>query len=59
MIKYKHIKSGDIYTVINNTIINTTNANDGELMVLYHNKDGKLFVREIIEFHEKFNQFNN
>jgi len=53
--EYKHLKTGNIYNVlVETTAINSTNAQDGQVMVLYENKDGKLFVREITEFNEKF-----
>ena len=57
--KYIHIKSGKTYDVLDFEVINGTNENDGQVMVLYRGpkKDGRgngLFVREISEFHEKF-----
>lgn len=55
MTKFIHIKSGDIYTVIDRSITNATNGDaDGQMMVLYHNKAGRLFVREQGEFAVKF-----
>jgi len=53
--KYKHKKSGKIYDacVSDDMIINTTNANDGQIMVIYTDGE-KFFVREITEFLEKF-----
>lgn len=47
-----HLKTGNIYQVIDEAI-NATNANDGEIVVIYK-KDGQLFVREKKEFYEKF-----
>lgn len=57
--KYIHIKSGKIYTIINMEIINATNKDDGDRMVLYKGmkRDGSgigKFVREYNEFMEKF-----
>ena len=54
-----HIKTGNKYFVINDGIINATNANDGQLMVLYSGKrrgsdSMGVFVRERSEFLEKF-----
>lgn len=48
-----HKKTGNTYTVITSNVINCTNAQDGQQMVLY-TKDGMWFVREKKEFEEKF-----
>lgn len=46
-------KTKKIYDILKVGVINSTNAQDGEEMVLY--TDGNnLFVREIKEFGEKF-----
>ena len=46
-------KNGHSYRVLNRSVINTTNVNDGQDMVLY--TDGSnLFVKEEKEFKEKF-----
>ncbi len=51
--KYRNIKKGTVYEVIQTGIINCTNAQDGEKMVLYSN--GELtFCREENEFYKKF-----
>lgn len=54
--KFKHIKSGNIYELIRDDIINCTNVNDGQIMVLYcrENIPEKIFVREKKEFYKKF-----
>jgi len=54
--KYRNKKTGKIYFLINNRIINATNANDGQIMVLYKNENGDLFVRERKEFLIKFEE---
>ena len=58
--KFKHLKTGNIYEVIRDDIINCTNANDKQIMVLY--KSDKypdlLFVREINEFKIKFEEID-
>jgi len=55
MNKYIHNKSGKTYQVITNKVINTTNAQDGQTMVLYSTLDGSItYVREIEEFIQKF-----
>ena len=60
--KYKHKKSGRIYEVVSEKIINATNNVDGQMMVMYigEKKDGSgkgVFVREADEFYEKFEKF--
>ncbi len=54
--KYKHLKTGNIYELIRDDVINCTNANDDQIMVLYKTEryPDKIFVREIKEFNEKF-----
>lgn len=46
-------KNENIYQVIG-TVINATNANDGQKMVLYFCKEGNGYVRSLEEFKEKF-----
>ncbi len=54
--KYRNIKNGNFYEVIRDDVINCTNANDDQIMVLYKTEryPDKIFVREIKEFNEKF-----
>lgn len=56
--KFRNIKNGNIYEVIREDIINCTNANDGDIMVLYKNNNipDKIFVREKKEFYIKFTE---
>jgi hypothetical protein len=63
MINFKHKKSGRIYEVISNQVINATNSQDGQEMILYSGdkKDGSgkgIFVREAKEFYEKFEKID-
>ena len=54
---YKHKKTGKIYQVGGGIkVLNTTNAQDGQEMVMYvdPNKPFQIYVREISEFKEKF-----
>jgi len=51
--KFKHLKTGNIYYMLS-SVINATNGIDGQYMVLYKNEEGSLFVRESVEFHNKF-----
>lgn len=64
MERYRHLKSGRTYWVLVGDVINATNAQDGQNMVYYmgrerdSDKQGS-YVREAIEFHEKFKPFPN
>ena len=51
---YKHRKSGEIYIVLDISVMNATNKQAGQPMVLYQNEDGDKFVREHREFYNKF-----
>jgi NTP pyrophosphatase (non-canonical NTP hydrolase) len=56
---YIHKKSGKLYEMISPEIINATNANDGQILVLYkgRKKDDsgeEMFTREYNEFNDKF-----
>jgi len=42
-----------VYKVVD-VAINATNASDGQVMIVYQNKSGDTFVREINEFQSKF-----
>jgi hypothetical protein len=53
ILKARHLKSGKTYTIVNDSVINATNKNNDELMVLYTD-DTRFFVRECEEFFEKF-----
>lgn len=59
---YRNKKNKKLYKVLKNNIINATNANDDDIMVLYIVVDDKRdlqFVREINEFCLKFEKVNN
>jgi hypothetical protein len=55
--KFKNIKTKVIYTHKGHCI-NATNANDGQLMILYEASNGDLFAREASEFNSKFEPVN-
>lgn len=59
--KFKHLKTGNIYEMIRDDVINCTNANDEQIMVLYKNDNcpDKIFVREKSEFYNKFSLLEN
>ena len=48
-----HKKTGNQYYDLGE-VINCTNAVDGQRMRLYMNTNKQLFVRDVSEFHEKF-----
>ena len=56
--KYRNKKKGTYYELLSDNIINCTNANDGQIMVMYKSLDNpKLtFVREKEEFFIKFEE---
>lgn len=49
-IAYRHYKTGNVYEVLAH-VTNATNDRDGQGMVLYRDGEGRLFVREAMEFH--------
>lgn len=53
---YRSKKNGNIYTVMDFFITNATNAQDGDLMVLYFDKHMNPYVRNKEEFYEKFTE---
>lgn len=52
--EWTHLKTGKVYTIHAMDVINATNDRDGQVMVLYLNSSGMMFVRELEEFKEKF-----
>ena len=54
--KFRHLKTGDIYEMVRDDVINCTNVNDHQIMVLYKRPEYPelIFVREKTEFYEKF-----
>ena len=54
---YQNIKNNTIYSIVE-LVTNSTNANDGEQMVLYKDVNtNKMYVREIEEFKTKFKKY--
>jgi hypothetical protein len=49
-----HIKTGNIYNLLSKAI-NATDAQNGQQMFVYE-RDGKIYVREVNEFKEKFEE---
>lgn len=52
---WRNKKTGVEYTVSKHFVINSTNAQDGQVMVFYTNGTD-YFVREVKEFNQKFEQ---
>lgn len=49
----RHNKTGNLYRVCAQSVVDCTNSRDGTECTLYE-RDGKVFVREAAEFKEKF-----
>lgn len=47
-------KTKNLYKVLSLDVVNTTNTDDGIMMVLYTDDTGILYVRELNEFIDKF-----
>ena len=54
--KYKNKKNGKIYTVADFLITNATNSQNGDLMILYFDKEMNPYIRNKEEFYEKFEE---
>lgn len=50
----KNKKNGKIYLVIDRDVVNATNSQDGQRMILYIDENGDYYVREFEEFYNKF-----
>lgn len=54
---YKNKKTDRVYEILNDTVFNATNAQNGQRMILYklvNMNTNMIFVREKEEFFEKF-----
>lgn len=54
---YRNIKTGNLYMIVSTCVVNATNEQDGQLMILYRNyggQDATLYAREADEFYKKF-----
>lgn len=51
--EYIHNKTGNIY-IMDSEAIDATNSRDGQIVVIYRNNKGEIFVREKNEFLQKF-----
>ena len=58
MREFRHLKTGNPYIMVRDDVINCTNANDHQTMVLYRRPDYPelIFVREKEEFYQKFEE---
>lgn len=55
----RNLKNGNTYRVLETDIINHTNANDGQKMVMYIDENEIIFVREQSEFFMTFERVFN
>ena len=53
---YTHNKTGKIYILLNDDLIECTNGREEKKYCLYANQEGKIFVREHDEFYSKFTE---
>lgn len=53
---YRNKKTVNYYMVMYQESINTTNAQDGQEMIIYTDMQNHVFIREKNEFFEKFEQ---
>lgn len=52
--KFFHNKTGNIYILLNDDLIECTNGREDKKYCLYVNLEGMVFVREHDEFYQKF-----
>lgn len=53
-IRFTHKKTGNMYFLLNDDLIECTNGREEKKYCLYANKKGMVFVRERDEFYQKF-----
>lgn len=53
-IRFTHKKTGNIYILLNDELIECTNGREEKTYCLYVNLEGMVFVRERDEFYQKF-----
>lgn len=53
-IQVKHNKTGNIYFVLQENVIECTNGREDKKYVVYKNGSGMIFCREQEEFYQKF-----
>jgi hypothetical protein len=51
---YRNKKTKGLYKIVSKNVINSTNDADGQMMILYTDREETLFVRESQEFKLKF-----
>lgn len=54
MLLAKHIKTGNIYTVLARNVCECTNGRETLMYTIYMNQEGMVFCREQEEFAKKF-----
>lgn len=53
-VSYTHNKTGNIYHVLTQNVIECTNGREEKKYTLYVNNNGQIFCRETEEFDKKF-----
>lgn len=56
-IRFIHKKTGNMYFLLNDDLIECTNGREEKKYCLYANKKGMIFVRERDEFYQKFEKY--
>ena len=51
---YRHNKTGNVYIVLNDSLVECTNGREEKKYTLYANQDGVIFCRDTEEFNQKF-----
>lgn len=55
-VSYIHKKTGNKYSVISAAALDCTNSRDGLAVVVYTDNCGHIYVRELVEFTQKFDR---
>lgn len=55
--KVVHKKTGNMYILLNDDLIECTNGREDKKYCLYANLEGMVFVREHDEFYQKFEKY--
>lgn len=56
-IRFIHKKTGNMYLLLNDDLIECTNGREEKKYCLYANLEGMIFVREHDEFYQKFEKY--
>jgi len=53
---YRNIQNQKKYKLLSSTVVNSTNSQQGQIMCLYKDEEGRKYVRERQEFFDKFHE---